>query len=122
MTRVRYRLTAALVAPGCAIAPPGAHAWWNSEFTQRSTVRLLLRAGVDPQRRGSTGQTPLHLAAIAGQVAVLSELLQAGVSIEVLNRSRETALDVAAAAGQQEAMDLLIKAGANLDLAGRRQV
>ena len=62
MNRVRYRLTAALVALGCAAAPLGAHAWWNSEFKQRTTVTLNTGpAGVTTTEAINAAAVPVRL-------------------------------------------------------------
>lgn len=63
---------------------------------------------------GSTGYTPLHYAARAGQVKAVQLLLQHGASVDALTRSgRASALHRAAHTGHLEVVNLLLSAGAD---------
>ncbi|MBK8098006.1 MAG: ankyrin repeat domain-containing protein [Planctomycetes bacterium] len=58
------------------------------------------------------GDTALHCAARAGQVACVRWLLQRGARLDVEDNQRRTPLDAAAAAGQDEVIELMLAAAA----------
>ncbi len=60
--------------------------------------------------------TPLHLAAIKRQPAVVRELLSLGANIEALDEAGFTPLDNAAILGASEIVNVLLEAGAQLRL------
>jgi hypothetical protein len=58
-------------------------------------VKLLLKAGADPDTRGKDGWTPLMWAAYINDVATAQILLKAGAESRLANTSRMTAADIA---------------------------
>lgn len=60
------------------------------------------------------GNTAVHLAAVSGNVAVLTELLQRGASVHERNRADNSPLFLATLSGREEGAELLRKAGAHL--------
>jgi biopolymer transport protein ExbB len=62
MTRACFRLTSALAALAVCAAPLSAHAWWNAEYKQRTTVTLnTSAAGVTTTEAVSDVAVPLRL-------------------------------------------------------------
>ena len=82
-----------------------------------ATVKLLLAKGADIHIHNSEGRSPLHLAALSGNVEVAAMLLDAGADIEEKDAQGKTALYLAFNSfhGDQEMMRLLLAWGANLD-------
>lgn len=66
------------------------------------------------------GNTPVHLAAVAGSTEVLLELLQRGASVHERNKANNTPLFVAVKSGREPCAQLLRVAGAHL-AAGERE-
>ena len=82
-------------------------------------ILLLLKAGVDPDKKVINGKTALHLAVSSGQrsstkVLVTQVLIDAGAQIDKTDNNGETALHYAAKAGQMDVFKLLVKSGADL--------
>jgi ankyrin repeat protein len=117
---------------------PATH--WAAYGGGAAAVRALLAGGADPtlvthhgdalaiaMRRGfpeivadlvehtgtSSGDTPLHVAARAGDLVELDRLLAAGVPADADNRIGYTPLMEAAREGHAEALDRLLEAGAD---------
>jgi hypothetical protein len=57
----------------------------------------------------ATGNTPLHLAAIEGDLKTMSSLLQQGASINVRNQDNQTPIGICFANGFEEGRNLLLK-------------
>ena len=60
---------------------------------------LLAVSGVQPSAVDAKGQTPLHVASIAGNEALVRTLVKVGVDVSVKDKAGETAADVAVTAG-----------------------
>lgn len=58
-------------------------------------ARLLLRRGASPNEPGELGFTPLHMAALKRNLALLKMLLTFGADISQLNDFDQTAIEVA---------------------------
>ena len=85
-----------------------------------TVVRLLAEAGTDVNAvSGAGGQTPLHMAARRGNLAVAEALLAAGADIDPQDRKGETPLRRAVNCGQPELIALLLQRGADPHLADR---
>ena len=86
-----------IAAIGCTREAPGAPA--RTDVDQ--LVRLLLRAGADPNQRGINDYTALHMAAAEGNALVVERLLEAGADADLRTRvdECETPLELAAQAG-----------------------
>lgn len=70
--------------------------------------------------KSSKGQTPLHLAAFLGDVALISALAEKGASFECQDAHGRTAMHLAAEAMQGEAIEALYQKGAKLKPADHR--
>ena len=61
----------------------------------RHTIRLLLLAGADVNKKNAAGDTPLIQATLQNSASVIDELLKAGADIAERNAADLTALDIA---------------------------
>ncbi len=86
----------------------GAAAVGNQEL-----LRIFLLTGADPNVRNATGETPLHLAARHGHLAVVRELIGRGARVNAQTRfTHATPLLYAAELGRKPVIRLLLAAGA----------
>jgi ankyrin repeat protein len=76
-------------------------------------VARALAAGADPNESGSSGVTPLMVAAERGLLEVVEALAEAGAELEATDRNGSTPLAHAVAAGQLEAARALLERGAD---------
>ena len=65
---------------------------WACEYGHTGVIEFLLEKGADPASQDSFGQTPLHWAAIGGQLEAVKILLKHGSLLEVKNRFGGTVL------------------------------
>jgi ankyrin repeat protein len=65
-------------------------------------MRVLLRAGADPNARNGEGATPLMLAAAAGQREIVEILVARNANVDVRDGSGRTAAELAARRGHRE--------------------
>ncbi|MHC9542601.1 MAG: ankyrin repeat domain-containing protein [Vulcanimicrobiota bacterium] len=79
-------------------------------------IELLTGRGLPVDSQNVNGQTPLHLAAMAGNLEVVELLLQKGASIKILNKKGEPPLQMAAHGHNQAVAELLIAKGADVNL------
>lgn len=82
-----------------------------AEGGRLDVVRILLRAGVDPDWGGAT--TPLDAAVLNGRLEVAATLIEAGADVNRPVADGSTPLIAAAATGHLELVQLLLAAGAN---------
>ena len=75
-------------------------------------VKLLLRAGADPNTQLPGGESVLMTAARTGRVGPVQALLDRKAAVNAKERGGQTALMWAAAEGHAEVVQLLIRAGA----------
>lgn len=78
-------------------------------------ARLLLEHGADILRRDGNGATTLHLAAEAGNEALVKLLLET-MDPDELDYSRQTPLCKAVQGGKDNVVRLLLAAGADVNL------
>lgn len=78
-------------------------------------VRLLLRAGADPDRKNDDGNTPLHSAVLMDYADIARALLAAKPDLGIFNREGLTPLAVAAVEGREDMAALLLDAGADIE-------
>jgi cytohesin len=78
-----------------------------------------LEAGARVDARDRPGNTPLHDAAVAGQLDAVKLLLAAGATIDAQDDRGRTPLHEAARKGRAEVAEFLINAGARPDLRDR---
>jgi uncharacterized protein len=79
---------------------------------RRQMMKLLIQAGVEPNRTNSTGHTPLMQAVVLDDRAYVSALLAIGADPNVLNEQNETALSFAVVWGRDAIAALLLRCGA----------
>lgn len=72
-----------------------------------AAARRLLEAGADPNTRTAAGETPLHLAARAGNLDILPLLVERGAAVDA--RDNEGRTPLAAAAASPECSDGVVK-------------
>ncbi|MEY3202129.1 MAG: hypothetical protein RIR70_1679 [Pseudomonadota bacterium] len=80
-------------------------------------LKALARLGVDLEAASHVGRTPLHLAALAGNTAVITALADAGVALNTRDRYGFSALDLATRRNQHAAARRLIELGAQTSAA-----
>lgn len=78
-------------------------------------VRLLLKAGANPDRKNDDGDFPIHGAVLMGHTEVVSALLGAKPDLMLFNREGLAPLALAAALGDERIAVLLLKAGAPIE-------
>lgn len=80
------------------------------------TARWLERAGVPVDSVDAGGNSALHLAAMGGELELVSLLIGMNAKLDTVNHEQRTALHYAAALGHAEVCGLLMKAGAATDI------
>jgi ankyrin repeat protein len=78
-------------------------------------VELLVKAGADTHARGSQNRTPLHAAAINGDVATIDALIAAGAEVDARSDGGYTPFYIAAQNGHVAAMKRLLEKGADVN-------
>jgi cytohesin len=100
-----------LIANGAKLSHRGArgmmplHAAGSGASGQLELVDLLLEAGADPHARDDGGLTPIHSAALVGNVEVVAGLLDRGLNMR--GPSYSTLVHTAALYGRIEVLQLL---------------
>ncbi|WP_405661597.1 ankyrin repeat domain-containing protein [Streptomyces sp. RK9] len=88
-----------------------------------TTVRALLRAGADPERRDREGVTPLYEASVNGRAAIVRLLLAAGAAPDTESHglgADGTPLCAASCWGRTETVRALLAGGADPNLREER--
>jgi ankyrin repeat protein len=78
-------------------------------------MKLLLASGARVDVRGSAGVTPLHLAALTGQRALVRMLIDSGADVGARSNNGSTPLYQAAKKDAPEVVELLLARGAAVD-------
>lgn len=78
-------------------------------------AELLLAAGAKVNSANEYGETPLTLACLNGDAALVTQLLKAGADAKAARWNGETALMIAAGAGSSDAVRMLIEHGAGVN-------
>ncbi len=81
----------------------------------QAVERLLSQDPTLVHQQGQNGSTPLHLAALQEDAAVLTALIEAGAQVNAGNDYGYLPLHYAVMAGQDKNVALLIEAGADID-------
>jgi ankyrin len=85
---------------------------------QIDTIRQYIEKGVDINQAFEQGITPLHVAVINNQEAIVTLLINAGAQIQAADETTgATPLHLAAAYGRENIMKLLLNKGADKDCA-----
>ena len=79
-------------------------------------LKLMLKTGVDVNRRDSDGNTALTLAAEHGHSEAMRVLIEAGADVNKCSSNFKTPLTIAMENGDSEAARLLVEAGADTDV------
>jgi ankyrin repeat protein len=86
-------------------------ACYNSDITKSF---IALKAGADSNcKKRSYGSTPLHIASIKGNCAIISLLLANNADINANNKLHQTSLHFAIYNGHKNCVELLLKTGAD---------
>src|SRR5271156_6072810 len=105
-------LAASITALVCACGePPRTLEEAARRGTSAQVVELITPQNVD--RENAAGQTPLRIAAEAGNMVAVRALLLHGAKLEGEDASGRTALHLAARAGRDDVVNVLIRAGAS---------
>lgn len=81
-------------------------------FGDLASTQMALRRGANPNSTDPGGSTPLHVAALVGQVTIINMLLAQKSSIDIVNKDGRTPLHCAAHGGNAKAVRALIEGGA----------
>ena len=96
---------------------------WTLEYCalrgKADVAKMLLALGADPNKPGSAGVTPLHLAAMKDHADVVEVLLAHGAKVNVRDDSGQTPLHEAALGGGANAARILLAHGAEIDAKDR---
>lgn len=81
------------------------------DVTRRRIVNALLKSGANSRMSGCKWDTPLHLAAILGDVEIVERILEHGVDIDTLNRNVDVPLEQAVRHSMESASMKLLESG-----------
>ncbi|KAI0387576.1 hypothetical protein F5Y04DRAFT_286680 [Hypomontagnella monticulosa] len=89
---------------------------WSSNLDQehREVLKVLLRAGANPNAKGRQGTTRLYQAAAVGDIEMVRFLLEFGVNPSITTKFGWSPLHWAANGGKLDCIEALIDAGAKL--------
>ncbi|MBN8217766.1 MAG: ankyrin repeat domain-containing protein [Spirochaetes bacterium] len=111
-----------LLVAAPAFALPTAAEWDQAIRTGNSNqVEAWISNAEARQVKNSEGEWPLHLAAMYGQVGILSRLLSFGDDLNAANEAGETALWKAVYWGRNEALEILLPKKPDLALRYERR-
>ncbi|WP_295391361.1 ankyrin repeat domain-containing protein [uncultured Thiodictyon sp.] len=107
---------AVLLSAGCGQSPPPTVNLFRAlQVDNLEQIRRHIAAGTDLNQPDRHGDRPLHLAARAGQIAILRELADHGASLVALDSAGRTPLELALSHGKTQVAALLVELGAPLD-------
>ncbi|RKK23082.1 hypothetical protein BFJ63_vAg14423 [Fusarium oxysporum f. sp. narcissi] len=90
------------------------------DIARRRVVKALLRSGANPRMPGYNGDTPLHLAAILGDVEIVERILEYGVDIHKSNQNVNLPLVEAVRHGRELVYTKLLERG-TVDIFGENR-
>lgn len=82
----------------------------DADLVQKHIDRLL---GSSLDVEDEAGMTPLHWAAMAGQLPIVQQLIDAGADVDYVNKGLNSALLLAASFGREEVCMYLLESGAD---------
>ena len=88
---------------------------WAVYRDDLETANLLIRAGANVRAANREGVTPLAMASLYGNAAMIGTLLKAGADPKERGPSGETMLMYAARNGNPDAIKVLLEAGADVN-------
>jgi ankyrin repeat protein len=88
---------------------------WAVRQDDLETAQLLIRAGAKIDAVTRYGVTPMYLASVNGNAAMIDAILRAGVSAKSANSGGETALMTTVRTGKLDAVKLLLDRGADVN-------
>jgi ankyrin repeat protein len=89
---------------------------WAVRFDDLETADMLIAAGASVSAANRAGATPMQLAALNGNAAMVARLIKAGVDPNVpLIRYGDTALMMASRTGKVDALRVLLESGAKVN-------
>jgi hypothetical protein len=90
---------------------------WNNKILE---IKELLQLGVDINTRNHFKQTPLMIAALLGNMNIVTILLENGADFDFIDNNGLTALMLAARNGQLSVAELLLNNGADVNIQDKR--
>jgi uncharacterized protein len=103
-------------AASATVAPDGTTALHDAvRQNDIKTVATLIKRGADVKATTRYGVTPMNLAAVNGNAAMMRALLDAGADPNTATPGGETALMTASRTGSTESVTLLLDRGANVN-------
>ncbi len=89
---------------------------WAVRLDDLDTADMLIRAGANVSAANRAGATPMQLAALNGNAAMVEKLVKAGADPNApLTPSGDTALMMASRTGKTDAVSVLLESGANVN-------
>lgn len=88
---------------------------WAVRRDDLDTADLLIRSGANPKAANRYGITPLYLACVNGNAAMIGKLIGAGADPNSANPGGETALMTASRTGNRDAVRILLDHGAKVN-------
>ncbi|KAF5608303.1 ankyrin protein [Fusarium pseudoanthophilum] len=82
------------------------------EMSYRRIVKALIGSGANPHLPGHNGDTPLHLAAILGDIEIVESLLECGVDLHTSNGDGDIPLVFAIRHGKKSVSKKILECGA----------
>ncbi|KAG4263867.1 hypothetical protein FPRO04_09195 [Fusarium proliferatum] len=98
---------------------PNCHIYDGIHGDRRCIVKALIRSGADPQKPGPDGNTPLHLAAILGDIEIVEILIDCGADTHASNKDGHTPIVLAVRYGKKSTYMKLLEFCA-IDICGKR--